>query len=212
MKDVMALLRTGGALAYLVLALYVLPVLARGLFALKRSGSQERKEFLELWKDGDKSDDFWLELMVRHCFGEALPAVLVRRVVCLLAAPSKLSDLARSWSRFTYDTKTGRLEWKSKLRGMWKWGVIELRFFQVLYLVLGTFGLLSVWVWPALSNNKLHTGLVYLLGAAMTLFYLVSLELANAAFKELSPLLAHIESTSVVPMQQGGNEMKTVAR
>jgi hypothetical protein len=202
MKDVLTLLRTGGALAYLVLALYALPVLARGLFALKRSRSQERKEFLELWKDGDKSDDFWLELMVRHCFGEALPAVLIRHVMCLPAAPSKLANLAKSWSWFTYDIRTGRLEWKSKWRGKWKWAIIELRALGALYMVLGSVGLLSVWAWFILSNNKLLEFSVCLLAAVMILPHLVNLDLANAAFKELSPLLVRVESASAAPMPQ----------
>ena len=70
MKDVLNMLQTGGSLTYLVLALFALPVPIRGFFALTRSRSQSRKEFLELWKDGDKSDDFWLELMIRHGLGE----------------------------------------------------------------------------------------------------------------------------------------------
>ncbi|GLQ50935.1 hypothetical protein ACFFJT_07010 [Dyella flava] len=210
MKDVVALLRTGGALAYLVLALFALPVLARGMFALKRSRSQERKEFLELWKDGDKADDFWLELMIRHCFGEALPAVLVRRVMCFPAAPSKLASLARSWSLLTYDTEMGRLEWRSRWREVWRWRGVELRVFEALYMVLGSVGLLSVWAWFILSERIFLESSSGLVAAAMILPHLVNLDSANDAFKELSPLLAHKEGLRVDVSPKRINELEVV--
>jgi hypothetical protein len=115
MKDVLSLLQTGGVLGHLVLIAFAVYVLAKAVFELKHNRNQGRKEFLELWKDGDKSDDFWLEMMISHCFGRVLPAPLVRRVIDMPTAPLKLANLASAWSLLTYDSAAGCLVWRKKM-------------------------------------------------------------------------------------------------
>lgn len=188
MKDVLALLQTGAPLAYFVLTLFALPVLVRGLFALTRSRSQARKEFLELWKDGDKSDDFWLELMIRHCFGEALPASLVRRVIKLPGSPAKLTAIAGSWSWFVYDSESGRLDWKTEWRRVHKRNVIELLLCRVAYAIFGMVGMLAVQTQPPHSGSFIF-GVVFLVAAMTCLVHSLNLEIASDELKRVWPLL-----------------------
>ncbi|RDS84884.1 hypothetical protein DWU98_02715 [Dyella monticola] len=196
MKDALTMLQTGGPLTYLVLLVFALPAPIRGFFALTRSRSQARKEFLELWKNGDKNDDFWLELMIRHCFGEALPAALVRRVMHLPAAPTALANLALSWSWFTYDVETASLQWKRKWRGRWRWAMIEYYACNVAYMVLGTIGVMSILAW-LFKSVALLGGLVCLLGAISISPRLVNMGFAIKAFKGLSTLFVHQQDQSL---------------
>lgn len=188
MKDILTLLNTGGLLAYLIVGLSVIPLLVKGIFALKTSRSQERKEFLELWKDGDKSDDFWLELMVRHCFGAALPAALIRRITQLPASPAMLSDLASSWSWFAYDSKSGYLDWKVTWRRKPKWSAIELRLHQTIYGIFAFIGMMAMWKFP-LHSNAFVLGVVSIVISAPFLLHSTNLSLASDTLKEVSPQL-----------------------
>lgn len=146
------MLASGSLLAYLVLFFSAVPLLSRGIFALKKSRSQQRREFLELWKDGDKSDDFWLELMIGHCFGRALPAALVRQVIRLPSAPAKLSDLSLSWSWLAYDTASARLHWREERRNRGRNSTIELRVCLAVYVMFAMIGILFTWKMPANST------------------------------------------------------------
>jgi hypothetical protein len=152
MKDIFSLLSTGNWLACSIVCVFAIGFLIKGVFALKTSRSQQRKEFLELWKDGDKSDDFWLELMIRHCFGSALPAALVRRVMQLPASSVKLVDLAFAWSWFDYDPREGRLDWKAAWRRRSKRFTLELVLFRGIYGVLVFIGIMVMQKFPVGSH------------------------------------------------------------
>jgi hypothetical protein len=194
MKDVLSLLQTGGVLGHLVLIAFAVYVLAKAVFELKHNRNQGRKEFLELWKDGDKSDDFWLEMMISHCFGRVLPAPLVRRVIDMPTAPLKLANLASAWSLLTYDSAAGCLVWRKKWLGRWKWALVGVKTIGTIYMLLGVVGGMSLLAW-IISSVAFPPGLICLVGAAAILPLLVNLELANDTFKEMAPLLAEIEQS-----------------
>jgi hypothetical protein len=188
MKDIFSILSTGGWLAYLFVCLSAIPLFARGIFAIKGSTSRNRKEFLELWKDGDKSDDFWLELMIRHCFGRALPAALVRRVMRLPASPAKLSDLAMSWSWFDYDQREGRLDWKVARRKQSKRFALELRLSQTAYVIFAFVGLMLVQKMPV-GSQLFIWGVICVVFSIPFMVHSTDLSIASDTLKELSPQL-----------------------
>jgi hypothetical protein len=188
MKDVLSLLSAGGVLAYLIVGLSLVPLFVKGIFALKISRSQQRKEFLELWKDGDKNDDFWLELMISHCFGAALPAALVRRVMRLPASPAMLSEIASSWSWFVYDSNSGRLDWKSDWRRKPSRSTVELRFYQAVYMILAFPGLMAMWKSSA-HSDAFTSGAVFLVLSMPFLWHATNLSIASDTLKEMSAKL-----------------------
>lgn len=59
----------------------VVPFLVKGVFGLQRSRSQDRKDFLDLWPKRDQADDFWLQVAMRHAYGEYLPATVLRHLM-----------------------------------------------------------------------------------------------------------------------------------
>jgi hypothetical protein len=210
MKDIFSILSTGGWLAYLIVCFSAIPLFARGIFALKSSNSRNRKEFLELWKDGDKSDDFWLELMIRHCFGRALPAALVRRVMQLPASPAKLADLAASWSWFDYDQREGRLDWKVARRRGPKRSTLELRLSYAIYGTFAFVGLMIVQKVPV-SSHLFIWGVICVAFSIPFMFHIANLSIALDTFKELSPLLANTGACDAEGLRVAGEgETKSI--
>jgi hypothetical protein len=59
------LVASHGTLLVPLALLVALTVLAKGMFSLHRSKSQNRKDFLELWR-GEHPDDLWLEVAGRY--------------------------------------------------------------------------------------------------------------------------------------------------
>jgi hypothetical protein len=118
----------------------VLTTLAKGLFSLHRSRSQNRKEFLELWR-GDHPDDLWIEVAVRHLVDEYLPASIIRMLRACPQAGRALGEIAESWPLLEMDDETGDVRWcasryASPLQRKW-WG----RAFSIGYFVLFGAGL-----------------------------------------------------------------------
>ncbi|UZW58921.1 hypothetical protein [Lysobacter enzymogenes] len=71
-----------GAQALLPLSAFMLLAwLVKGVFTLHRSRGQDRKDFLDLWAKQDQSDDLWLQVAVRHVYGEYLPAAVLRYLI-----------------------------------------------------------------------------------------------------------------------------------
>ena len=57
----------GGWGSVVAVVLFIIPLMVRGVHAVNRSRSQQRKEFLEIWEDGRLSGhDLWIELAIRH--------------------------------------------------------------------------------------------------------------------------------------------------
>ena len=87
--------------------------LVRGLFSLYRSRSQDRKEFLELWR-ADHPDDLWLEVVVRHMFGVYLPAGLIRSLRSSPQAGRALLEISQSWPLLEMHDETSVVSWRSE--------------------------------------------------------------------------------------------------
>ena len=132
--------------------------LAKGLFNLRRSSSQDRRDFLELWSRRS-SDDLWLEVAVRHQFGSYLPAALIRRIQLGPQAGRALLDVATAWELLDMSDKTGKIQWRAKRhqkprhRQMERWVLMALYVmyafvgFMLGYLALGAkSGALTSWV------------------------------------------------------------------
>jgi hypothetical protein len=123
-----------------------LSVLIKGLFSLNRSKSQDRKDFLEVWGTREAPDDLWLEVAVRHQFGEYLPASLIRSLQRSPQAGRALLDVAQSWDLLEMHDETGEVGWrverhKNPRRRLW-----ERRGFVVLYFCLMSVGLMLVYL------------------------------------------------------------------
>lgn len=95
-------------LAIIFAALY----LTKGAYGLQRSRSQDRKDFLDLWMKADKADDLWLQVAVRHVFGENLPSPLIRHAMVQAQAARALGDLAFAWRLLDMDEASGELRWR----------------------------------------------------------------------------------------------------
>jgi hypothetical protein len=100
-----------GALLVPLALLVALAVLAKGTFSLHRSKSQNRKEFLELWR-GEHPDDLWLEVAVRHLVGEYMPAALIRSLRTSPQAGRALIEVAECWPLLEVDDETGQVRWR----------------------------------------------------------------------------------------------------
>jgi hypothetical protein len=84
-----------------------------GIFAFARSRSSNRRDFLELWKGNPAPDDLWLETMVRHLFGEWLPADVIRSLLSSPQAGRALLEVSAAWSLLAYDDETRIVTWRN---------------------------------------------------------------------------------------------------
>ena len=145
MKELYELVTNSGAMGVFVAFLFLLPVLAKALFALKRSHSQDRKDFLELWAtQKDKADDLWLEVCVRHISGKFLPADLIRKLLKQPEPARAIFTLSKFWGYLEYDKKPNGLRWRNKRHEKKINRTVEVSFFYILYTVLGVFAYFSV--------------------------------------------------------------------
>jgi hypothetical protein len=105
------LLDAGGDKLLVPLAVVaVLTTFAKGLFSLDRSKSQNRQEFLELWR-ADPPDDLWTEVAVRHLIGEYLPASIIRMLRTSPQAGRALGEISEAWPLLEMDDETGGVRW-----------------------------------------------------------------------------------------------------
>lgn len=88
--------------------------LARGLFTVARSHSQDRKEFLDLFRNHEAQNDLWLTVAVRHVFGAYLPANLIRQLMSSPQPGRALLEVGRAWDFIDMDDETGELFWRRK--------------------------------------------------------------------------------------------------
>lgn len=101
----------GGLLVPLALVIAA-TVVAKGVFSLHRSRSQDRKEFLDVW-GRDHPDDLWLEVAVRHLSGTYLPAKLIRMLRTSPQAGRAILEIAQSWPLLEMDDTNGDMRWAS---------------------------------------------------------------------------------------------------
>lgn len=97
-------------IALLVAAGWAIP----GFFAFSRSRSQNRRDFLELWRDNPTPDDLWLEAMVRHVFGEWLPASLIRSLLKSPQAGRALLEVGSAWQWLEFNDESLEISWKAR--------------------------------------------------------------------------------------------------
>lgn len=120
------LLKANGDLLLPLALLVATTTLAKGLFGVLRSRSQDRKDFLELWR-AVHPDDLWTEVAVRHLVGEYLPATVIRSLRTSPQAGRALIEVARSWPLLEIDDETSEIRWRHdrystpKRRRAWWW-------------------------------------------------------------------------------------------
>lgn len=132
-------------------------VLVKALFGFSRSRGQDRKDFLDLWAKADKSDDLWLQVAVRHVFGEVLPPALIRRFLAHPQGARALGDIAYAWPLLDMDEATGELRWRRKRHyseraRRWEWSAWIATYVVV---ALAMFG----FAWIAVLSGKTFMGL-----------------------------------------------------
>ncbi|MBB2758112.1 UNVERIFIED_ORG: hypothetical protein GGR68_002270 [Xanthomonas campestris] len=108
-KDMIA---AGGPGLLIPIVLFALIIYAtRGLFDLHGRRSQHRREFLEHWDPKRADDDLWLEVTVRHLYGQPLPAHVIRTALSHPHCSQALMDLSEIWEFYQYDSDTQTVRW-----------------------------------------------------------------------------------------------------
>lgn len=111
-KDV---IDAGGPSLLIPVVLFALLFYAvRGLFGLHGRRSQHRREFLEQWDPKRFDDDLWLEVTIRHLYGTALPAHVIRTAFEHPHTSQALADLSDLWPFFNYDPETRTVRWQHR--------------------------------------------------------------------------------------------------
>src|SRR5690242_1795494 len=94
-KDIVDAAGTGFLIPAILVAMLVAAI--KGFFGVFNRKGQTRKEFLEHWDAGRKEDDVWLEVTVRHLFGEYLPADVIRLALQQLHKTLAIREIAEIW-------------------------------------------------------------------------------------------------------------------
>lgn len=117
--------------------------LAKGLFNLLRSRSQDRRDFLDLFRDWQGRDDLWITVAVRHQFGAHLPSALIRQLASSAQPGRAMQEISNAWEFLEVDDETGEISWRrrflqqARIRRAIIWG------FPVLYAASAIF---AVWM------------------------------------------------------------------
>jgi len=128
--------------ASMALAGYAISVLV----GLHRTKSQQRIEFLNLWRGADQMDDMALEVAVRHLCGTYLPARIVRRICNSDHCADGVFEVAQLWPLFRYDAVSGTVGWAKPEYAIEKKLSAGKRWYAAAYfgLALTAFGFLAV--------------------------------------------------------------------
>lgn len=183
MKEWLEAFDRGGIIAWIVCAAVLFPTLMKGLFALHQQRSRSRKELLELWKDRNLNDDFWLETLIRHNYGASLPAALINYLVEFRLPSSRLARLASNWPWFEYDAPNQLVCWK---------GARKHKIFRsaeriacaTVYFVLGMCGFILVTT-KLNEPQIMWVGLFMVAVAVISLFHVFSLSEAERLFRSV---------------------------
>jgi hypothetical protein len=159
MRVLTELLKEGGGEWVVPLAIVAAGfVVVKGIFGLSRSRSQDRKDFLELWAKADKADDLWLQVAVRHLFGDVLPPTLIRRFLTHPQGARALGDLAYAWPFLDMDEATGELRWRSERHYSKRVRLWERRGLIAIYVTVG-FAMFG-FAWLAVLSGKTFMGCI----------------------------------------------------
>lgn len=131
------LLEASGGRLLLPLAVVLAGVyLARALFGLNRFRSQNRRDFLDLFRGWEQQDDLWLAVAVRHLFGAYLPPALIRRLMAGPQPGRALLEVASAWDLLDMQDETGEVYWRNRLLESEHLRRFAKRSAMVLYVVL----------------------------------------------------------------------------
>ncbi len=116
--------------------------MAKGAFSLFRSRSQDRKDFLDLFRGHESQSDLWITVAVRHVFGAYLPASLIRQLMSSSQPGRALLEVGVAWDFIDMDDETGELSWRRKIFRTARARKIVVRTLRLVY-----FGLASLALW-----------------------------------------------------------------
>ena len=107
-----SVLKSGDWMHIALLVAVAIPFLTRGWYALVTSSHRRTHEFLVLWKEPVLRDDaLGLEELVRHRYGGAMSADIIRHVLSLSHPSKKLRRLAAISAFFKVDLERRILVW-----------------------------------------------------------------------------------------------------
>jgi hypothetical protein len=109
------LLEFGGRQLIAPIALAVIATwFVRTLFSVHRTKSQHRRDFLELWPTVQAPDDLWIEVAIRHLYGEHLPAAVIRSLQRASQPALALRQISSAWALLAMDDETNEIRWRSR--------------------------------------------------------------------------------------------------
>lgn len=120
--------------------------LAKAVFGMQRSVSADRKDFLELWSRPADKDDAWVEVAVRHLFGEYLPAAVIRSLLTSPQVGRALREVSAAWPLLEMDDETRQLRWKRGRHSSARRRNNEVKVLNLLYFALAGSSLTCVWL------------------------------------------------------------------
>ncbi|WP_133500048.1 hypothetical protein [Cognatilysobacter terrigena] len=147
---------------------FIVPALAAlilGWFAklvtdLHTGSRQSRRDFLDLWRTLDKSDDIALEVATRHLFGDYLPAEVIRAATALAFPTQQLQRLSLIWPHLRYEAATGRVLLANvRLREPWyrRWAIAG---YLAGYFVLALLGAVALQIASKMAPSTMLTWMV----------------------------------------------------
>lgn len=190
--EVAKAIQGGDWVAILIVLAVGVPVVAKGIFAVVTSRDRRRKEFLELWRGLELSNDaLWLEETIKHRYGGALPSALIRHVLTLCHPSERLRRLAPVSEFFELDARQSHLNWSKPHRTR------RLRLFgeivgsAVAYFVLALSG--GLILWSAVKSVSIDGLLPAVLGASLIVI----------AIRAMLHSMALVEACSVLTFVNG---------
>lgn len=119
---------------------------AKGVFTLFRSRSQDRRDFLDLFRGHGAQSDLWVTVAVRHVFGAYLPTSLIRQLMSSPQPGRALLEVASAWSFIDMDDETNELSWRIKAFRSARLRKLCIAVLALLYFVLAFVSLSLVYV------------------------------------------------------------------
>lgn len=181
MRDVYELLMKNSLLAYLLVVGSLIVAISKGGFALLTARNRSRQELIELWCSGDKADDFWLEMAIRHSFGGYLPAKVIRVIIKLNYPTVKLLKVSGSWSYLEYDDASNLISWRKRWRSRATFRWIERIFLSLGYIL---FAAVAMYFFRLDGSLAAYVFVAYFfLVSALCLFKVMDLFSADSAIR-----------------------------
>lgn len=163
-------------------AAVLLPILVKAVFSLQRSRSQDRKDFLDLWTKRELADDLWLQVAIRHMYGQYLPVPVLRHLISQPQAGRALSDVSEVWPLIDWDEATSQLYWREPRHSDQKARIFDYRFSLVGYFAAAAVSMMGAWLVLSGYTDSGWVEWSYLtVGWGMTLYLLARQERLKTA-------------------------------